>query len=110
MNSRPKTYHHFWPYYLGQHSLRRTRAVHYVGTTIALVCMLLSLGLWDAWYLVGAAVGGYAPAWYAHFFIEKNRPATFRYPLWSLFSDFRMYFMWIANTLEPELRRAGCID
>jgi hypothetical protein len=82
--------------------------IHYLGSTIAIVFLAVALLTFNPWYLLGAAIGGYAPAWYAHFFVEKNRPATFRHPFWSLLSDFRMYFMWMAGTLKPELKRAGC--
>ena len=108
MAFQPSTYRHFWPYYLNQHAKPRTRAIHYAGTAVAIAFLVSALLTFNPWYLIGAALGGYAPAWYAHFFVEKNRPATFRYPVWSLLSDFRMFFMWLAGTLEPELKRAGC--
>jgi hypothetical protein len=72
----------------------------------ALLFILEAAVLRDAWLLV-PIVAGYLPAWVAHFFIEHNRPATFTYPAWSIFSDFRMYFLWLGGRLAPQLRLAG---
>lgn len=101
------TYPQFWHHYLREHARPGTRAWHFFGTSLALVCLLGAI-IWRApWLAIAAIVLGYAPAWFAHFTVEKNRPATFRYPLWSLFSDFRMLAVWLAGRLPKELAAAG---
>jgi hypothetical protein len=102
-----KTFDEFWPYYLREHSGQRTRAIHYAGTAlvIAAAIALVLTGNW--WWLFAMPLAGYGFAWFAHFFVEKNRPATFTYPWWSLRSDFRMFFLAMSRRLEPHLRAAG---
>lgn len=97
----------FWPYYLREHSLPRTRALHYVGTTLV-VLLAIALLLTRHWpWLPALLLPGYFFAWIGHFMVEKNRPATFTYPLWSLAADFRMWWLWLTGRLAPELERAG---
>ncbi|SFW32925.1 DUF962 domain-containing protein [Luteibacter sp. UNCMF366Tsu5.1] len=85
------SFREFYPYYLGEHADPRCRRLHFVGSWVVLfaIAMLVSTGqfLW----LVLALVGGYGFAWVGHFVFEKNRPATFRYPVYSLMGDWVMF-------------------
>jgi hypothetical protein len=102
-----RTFAAFWPHYLREHSRPPTRALHYIGTTlvVAIAVAALLTGHWG--WLIALPFAGYLFAWAAHFAVEKNRPATFTYPLWSLAADFRMWALWLTGRLGPELERAG---
>ena len=107
MTEKLQSYEEFWPYYLREHGKPATRTLHFVGTGAALVFLLLGILTGSFWLILVALVAGYGPAWVGHFFVEKNRPATFTYPLWSLISDFRMFWCWITGKLDEELDKAG---
>lgn len=104
---RIATYPEFWHYYLREHAKPTTRAWHYLGTSLTLLCLIAAIGLRAPWFLLASVILGYAPAWIGHFTSEHNRPATFRYPLWSLVSDFRMFGTWLSGGLARELAAAG---
>lgn len=101
------TYPEFWPFYLREHGKAATRAIHYVGTTLAIAAFIAAIVSQNWWFLLLMPVAGYLFAWIGHFAIEKNRPATFTYPLWSLYSDFRMYFLWLTGQLGQHLKASG---
>lgn len=103
---RLRTYAEFWPFYLREHGRPVTRAWHYLGTTIGLTCLAVAIGTGNLLWLLAGLVSGYGPAWIGHFFFEKNKPASFRYPLWSFISDFRMYFAFLGGSLGRELAKA----
>ena len=97
---RIETYREFWPFYLQEHSCKATKQLHILGTLLGLACAIY-LGATDRWaWLPLSLVFGYGFAWYSHFFIQKNRPATFRYPLWSFISDFRMMWHYLTGRLR----------
>jgi hypothetical protein len=107
MSKHITSYGEFWPYYLREHAKAETRAIHFLGTGVATASLVAMILTGNPLFIAVALIGGYGPAWFAHFFIEKNRPATFQYPLWSLASDYRMAFAWITGRLGQELAKAG---
>ncbi|TFF22061.1 DUF962 domain-containing protein [Jiella endophytica] len=107
MADRITTYPAFWHHYLREHASEQTRILHYTGTAMALCLLVIALLAGRPWLILAAIVCGYLFAWIGHMAIEKNRPATFTYPLWSLLSDFRMFFLWISGRLGPHLKAAG---
>ena len=102
-----QTYADFWPYYLREHAKPATRGWHYVGTgaALALLVYIIVSGNWI--WLPVAFICGYAFAWASHGLIERNKPATFTYPLWSLFSDFKMLACFLTGRMGRELEQAG---
>ncbi|MBS1768831.1 MAG: DUF962 domain-containing protein [Acidobacteria bacterium] len=100
-----KTYAEFWESYLSEHSKPLTRLLHFAGTMlgIALLVYFVATGRW--YYFPLFFVVGYAFAWSAHFFVEKNRPATFKYPLWSFISDFKMIWLMLTGRMSREFAR-----
>lgn len=100
-----RSYEEFWPYYVRAHSKRTTRLFHAAGTTAAVASLLAFAVTGRPRYLLAAPVVGYAPAWYSHFFIEGNVPATFGNPLWSLRGDFEMVYRMITGTMDAEVER-----
>ena len=95
----------FWPHYVAEHGKPVTRLLHAVGTTAGVLCLLgfIAIGKW--WLFPLALVPGYGAAWFGHFFIEKNRPATFEHPLWSFIGDYKMIGLMIAGKMSAEVSR-----
>lgn len=106
MTDRPQSFEEFWPYYVSQHLDPTCRALHFVGTTMALGCVAASPLFPPA--LLAAPVAGYGMAWIGHFAFEKNRPATWGSPLfawWSLRGDFRMWQRMLAGKMGDEVAK-----
>ena len=101
MTSRQfKSFAEFWPYYLGEHAKPATRLLHGIGSAIGIMAVIgfVLIGKW--WLFPLALIPGYAFAWAGHFFVEKNRPATFAYPLWSFMGDWKMLALMLAGRLK----------
>ncbi len=86
------SFREFYPYYLGEHADVRCRRLHFAGSWVVLLVVVVAVVSGDAWWLVLAPVAGYGFAWVGHYVFEKNRPATFTHPLYSLMGDWRMFW------------------
>lgn len=91
-SERYRSFSEFYPFYIHEHSNRTCRRIHVVGSALVLVVLAVAIVTANPWWLLGMPLIGYGFAWVGHFFFEKNRPATFKYPLWSLMGDWRMFF------------------
>lgn len=103
---RLKSFEEFWPFYVREHSHSANRVLHFIGSTLGLICLLALLGTGIWWFLALGLALGYGFAWVGHFFIERNRPASFKYPLWSFRADWKMWALILTGQMEPEVRRA----
>ena len=95
----------FWPYYVAEHSQSATRALHALGTTASVACALTLIAKRKWKLLPLALLPGYGTAWLAHFLIEKNKPATFDYPLWSFIADYKMIGLMVSGKMDTEIER-----
>ena len=97
----------FYPYYLNEHRNEWCRRFHFIGTTVVLALPLTALYHGLPILLLFIPIAGYGFAWAGHFFFEKNTPATFQYPLWSLRADFKMYFELLSGKISMDSKKDG---
>lgn len=105
-DERIRSYDQFFDFYLMEHRSARSRRLHYLGTVMASLLLVAFLVTGKPLLLLMALIFGYGPAWIGHFVFERNRPATFRYPLWSLISDYRMLWLWLTGRIGDALAAA----
>ena len=98
-------YAEFWAFYLGEHKSPFNRLLHYIGTTMGVGIIVAALVTQVWWLLAISPLFGYGNAWIGHFFIEKNKPASFKYPGWSFISDFKMLGYAMTGRMGPEMER-----
>jgi hypothetical protein len=105
VTDNPQNFSEFWDFYVHEHSVPLNRALHFVGSLLSLA-ILFSLMWFGYWYYFPLAfVQGYAWAWAGHFLVEKNRPATFRFPLWSFAADWVMVWYMLQGKMSAEVQR-----
>jgi hypothetical protein len=100
-----RSFSEFYPYYLSEHKDPVCRRLHYIGSTLVLAILvtLVVTGLWGYWWLM--LLAGYGFAWVGHFKFEHNKPATFKYPFYSLAADWVMYKDFLTGQLEQKLQK-----
>ena len=104
-NQRIQSFAEFWPFYVREHSLPACRALHFIGSTLALAVLVAAV-FYSPWLLLAVPVVGYGFAWVGHFFIEKNKPASFKYPLWSFVADWKMWALILTGRMGTEVDKA----
>jgi hypothetical protein len=109
MTKRFASFADFWPFYVCEHSAPLTRLLHFIGT--ATIIPLLVASFWfDPLFVLLIPVSAYGFAWVAHFLVERNRPATFSHPLWSLLGDLRMFALMCAGRMSAEVQRCHALQ
>ena len=88
---RYKSFKDFYPYYISEHDHKYTKLMHFIGTSISIYFLIKFMLSFNFLFILYALLSGYGFAWVGHFFIEKNKPATFKYPFYSLIGDYKMY-------------------
>ena len=103
--TRIATFREFWPFYVGEHVKPITRALHFIGSTLVLAIAAAAVVTGHFWLLWLLPVAGYGFAWVGHFGFEKNRPASFKYPVYSFLADWVMYGKILSGTMRAEVER-----
>jgi len=97
---RYRSFGDFYPFYLSEHANRISRRLHFSGTSVALALLIASMVTQKWWLIALALVQGYAFAWVGHYFFEHNKPATFKYPGFSLMGDWRLWWEILTGKLR----------
>jgi hypothetical protein len=104
------SYKEFFIFYLRAHSHPGNRALHLCGSLLGLAVVVAAIAVGHPWYALLWPVIGYGFAWFGHFVVEGNRPATFGHPWWSFISDYRMVWLMITGRLGSWMRQAKAAE
>jgi hypothetical protein len=96
----------FWPFYVREHSHPLNRQLHFIGSNLGLVCLCVCFYMGNLLFIPLGLMLGYGFAWIGHFFIERNKPASFNYPLWSFRADWKMWALMLTGRMSVEVERA----
>lgn len=102
----PTSFAEFWPYYVLEHTHPINRALHFVGTTAGMICVVKALRRRSLKTLLKGPLIGYGAAWIGHFFVEGNKPASFNYPAWSFLADHVMWWKTLRGQMGEEVEKA----
>ena len=105
MNMNPQNYMEFWDFYVHEHGKPLTRLLHFIGTSLGIILLLYFIARGQWYFFPTFFIVGYGFAWFAHFVVEKNKPASFKYPFWSFISDFKMMWYMATGRMKSEVGR-----
>lgn len=94
------TFSEFYAAYLTGHSDRRSRQLHFLGSTLAIIFLTALVLTGNAWWLLAAILSFYGLAWIGHFGFEKNRPSSLRQPLYSFIGSWLMYWQMLTGQIS----------
>lgn len=105
MDEKFASYREFWPFYLREHATPLNRYLHFIGTALGIFLMLEGVSRPSFFHIIFALLVGYGFAWLGHGLVERNRPATFAYPVWSFLADLHMLALFVSGRLGAELKK-----
>jgi hypothetical protein len=105
-----RNFSEFWPYYVLAHRQPLTRIFHSAGTLVGWALLISAILFGRYWLILAALVVPYTLAWFSHFFVEHNRPATFGHPLWSWLADQKMVALVLSGKMNQEVQRCAAVE
>lgn len=105
LSNAPQNFAQFWPYYVMEHQHPLTRGFHFLSTLVPPAYLIVFFATWQYRYLIAMPPVAYGLAWFSHFAIERNKPATWKHPLFSLMADHKMFWLTVIGQMTHEADR-----